>query len=134
MFDFKGQVLSPFRLFDSQVNGYQIRRQLETETETAIALGGMLEITNCANNSRLSREELTGYLDELASAVQGQVTIALSSSGQGLDELPENNGDDHLSAQIQQLENWPNLRQPKGIRIVRTVRPRRWLTEAVRRK
>jgi len=105
-FDFKGQVLSQFRFLDSQRQGYLTRRQLEPES--AAALRGLLEFADRNNDSRLSRDELTAYLDLVASAVSAQVSIRLASSGQGLFGLLDRNGDGFLS--VRELrEAWTHL-------------------------
>jgi Ca2+-binding EF-hand superfamily protein len=86
--------------------GYLTRRQLDSESGQT--LRGMLNIADRNNDSRLSREELTEYLDLVASAVQAQVSITLSTSGQGLYGTLDRNGDGFLS--VRELrEAWANL-------------------------
>jgi Ca2+-binding EF-hand superfamily protein len=105
-FDFKGQVLGQFRALDVDRHGYLTRRQLDQESGQA--LRGMLDMADRNNDSRLSREELTQYLDLVASAVQAQVSITLSTSGQGLYGTLDRNGDGFLS--VRELrEAWANL-------------------------
>jgi Ca2+-binding EF-hand superfamily protein len=81
-FDYKSQVLSQFRTFDVDRLGYISRKQVDTQT--GAFMRGIIDVADRNGDGRMMREELVEYLDLVASAALAQVSISLTSSGQGL--------------------------------------------------
>jgi Ca2+-binding EF-hand superfamily protein len=105
-FDYKGQVLSQFRNLDVDRLDYLTRKQADSPTGQIFR--GLFDLADRNNDNRLSREELTQYLDLVAAAAQAQVILTLSTNGQGLFGVLDRNGDGYLS--VRELRQaWSHL-------------------------
>jgi Ca2+-binding EF-hand superfamily protein len=68
----------------------------------------IIDVADRNGDGRMTREELVEYLDLVASAALAQVSISLTSSGQGLFEALDTNGDGYLG--VREMRNaWQRL-------------------------
>lgn len=104
--NYKTQLLNQFNSLDTEKTGFLTRKQLEPQT--AFLMRNFLDIADRNGDNRLTREELSDYLDLVAFASQSQVSLTLSTTGQGLYQALDTNADGFLS--IRELRNsWTRL-------------------------
>lgn len=105
-FDFRGQILSQFRTFDTARAGYLTRKQVDSQS--GAAMRALIEVADRNSDGRMTRQELVDYLDLVATASLAQVSLTLTSSGQGLFQALDGNGDGYLS--VRELRDaWARL-------------------------
>ncbi len=99
-------ILSLFEQVDADKNGFVTRRQVESPR--FVYLRGLFDLADVNGDGRLTREELSSFLEVIREASGRQMYISLVSSGRGLFQVLDANGDGQLS--IREIRNaWNRL-------------------------
>jgi Ca2+-binding EF-hand superfamily protein len=99
-------ILSLFEQVDAGKNGFVTRRQVESPRY--LYLRGLFDLADVNGDGRLTREELSSFLEVIREASGRQMFFSLVSSGRSLFQVLDANGDGQLS--IRELRNaWNRL-------------------------
>jgi Ca2+-binding EF-hand superfamily protein len=95
-----------FTQADTAKKGFLTAKQVEGQM--FFYLRGLFDLADRNNDGRLTRKELKDYLDLLKSASGSQMSLGLTSTGQGLFQALDVNGDGQLS--VREMRNaWNRL-------------------------
>jgi Ca2+-binding EF-hand superfamily protein len=92
---FRAAFVQQFDSLDAEGRGYVNRRQIETPAGNL--LGFALEWGDRDEDGRLSRKELEAFLDLLGEAKKARLSMTFSSTGRGLFQLLDADGDGRLT-------------------------------------
>jgi Ca2+-binding EF-hand superfamily protein len=99
-------LVQQFNNLDAEDRGYVNRRQVETPAGTPLRFA--LEWGDRDEDGRLSRKELEDFLDLLGEAEKARLSMTFTSTGRGLFQLLDANGDGRLTPR-ELLTAWARL-------------------------